>query len=140
MAKILKNLAEAQSVFNSLGIRYTMKTFRYCAENEIDISNLKTYTMKNLLDMVMYGTPDISPDQAYEIIEKGTEQGLSYPMLHTLAVKKAYDDGFFMSEADTKLMSEMDIQSPDVLKIILPTITQELSSMSNFTESMKKAL
>ena len=140
MAKILKNLAEAQSVFNSLGIRYTMKTFRYCAENEIDISNLKTYTMKNLLDMVMYGTPDISPDQAYEIIEKGTEQGLSYPMLHTLAVKKAYDDGFFMSEADTKLMSEMDTQNLDVLKIILPTITQELNSMNNFTESMKNAL
>lgn len=140
MAKILKNLAEAQSVFNSLGIRYTMKTFRYCAENEIDISNLKTYTMKNLLDLVMYGTPDISPDQAYEIIEKGTEQGLSYPMLHTLAVKKAYDDGFFMNEADMKLMSEMDTQNLDVLKVILPTITQELNSMSNFTESMKNAL
>ena len=43
MAKILKNLAEAQSVFNGLGIRYTMKTFRYCAEHDIDLSGITVY-------------------------------------------------------------------------------------------------
>ena len=140
MAKILKNLAEAQSVFNGLGIRYTMKTFRYCAEHDIDLSGITVYSQKNLLDLVMYGTPDISPEQAFEIIEKGTELGLSLPMIHTLAVKEARENGFFITEADTKIMSEMDLTNMDVLKTILPTISQELTTLTNYQENMKNAL
>ena len=140
MAKILKNLSDAQSAFNGLGIRYTMKTFRYCAEHDIDLSGITVYSQKNLLDLVMYGTPDISPEQAFEIIEKGTELGLSLPMIHTLAVKEARGSGFFITEADTKIMSEMDVSNLDVLKTILPTISQELSVLTNYQENMKNAL
>ena len=88
----------------------------------------------------MYGTPDISPEQAFEIIEKGTELGLSLPMIHTLAVKEARENGFFITEADTKIMSEMDLTNMDVLKTILPTISQELTTLTNYQENMKNAL
>lgn len=140
MVKILKNLAEAQAVFNGLGLRYNMNTFRYCAEHDIDLSGITVYSQKNLLDLIMYGTPNISPTEAYDIIEKGTEQGLSFPMLHTLAVKEARANGFFITEADTKIMSEMDLTNMDVLKTILPTISQELTTLTNYQENMKNAL
>lgn len=140
MAKILKNLTEVQSIFNSLGIRYTMKTMRYCAEHNIDLNGITAYSPKNLLDLIMLGTPNISPEEADTIIDKWYEKGLSFPMLHTLAVKEARDSGFFITEADTKIMSEMDTENIDVLKTILPTITQELNSLNAYQENMRNAL
>lgn len=141
MEKILKNsLNEVQNFFNSLGIRYTMKTMRYCAEKNIDLSMITAYSPKNLLDLIMLGTSNISVEEADSIITKWYEKGLSFPLLHTLAVKAARESGFFITEADTAIMSQMDTQNLDVLKTILPTVTQELQVLTNFQDSMKNSL
>lgn len=141
MEKILKNsLEEVQNFFNSLGIRYTMKTMRYCAEKNIDLSMITAYSPKNLLDLIMMGTPSISVEEADLIITKWYEKGLSFPLLHTLAVKEARESGFFITEADTAIMGQMDTQNLDVLKTILPTVTQELQVLTNFQDSMKNSL
>ncbi len=140
MSKISKNLIEVQDFFNSLGIRFTMKTMRYCAEHDIDLNGITSYSPKNLLDLIMLGTPNIKPAEADEVIEKWFEKGYSLPLLHTMAIKEARESGFFITEADTKIMSEMDTEKLDTLKTLLPTITQELATLTAYQEGMRTAL
>lgn len=140
MSNNFKNLDEVQTFFNGLGVRYTMKTMRYCAEHEIDLNGITVYSPKNLLDLIMLGTQNIKPEEADAIIEKWYAKGLSFPMLHTLAVKEARESGFFITEADTKLMSEMDTNDLDVLKTLLPTLTQELQTLTNYQDNMRNVL
>lgn len=140
MAKISKNLVEVQDFFNSLGIRFTMKTMRYCAEKDIDLNGITSYSPKNLLDLVMLGTENIKPEEADIIISKWFDKGYSLPLLHTMAIKEARESGFFITEADTKIMSEMDTEKLDTLKTLLPTITQELATLTAYQEGMRTAL
>lgn len=141
MAKISKNLDEVQELFNSLGLRFTMKAFRYCAEHQIDLNEFERFNPENLLNLVMLGTPNIKIEEAYEVIEKWSENGkYSLPMLHTLTRKEAYDSGFFINEADMKAMSEMETEKMDILKLLLPAVTQELAGLTNFQEGLRNSL
>jgi len=141
MAKISKNLEEVQELFNSLGIRYTMAAFRYCAEHKIDLNNLEEFTCENLLNLIMLGTPNIKPEEADEVIEKWKNKGkYSLPLLHIMAYKEAHDSGFFINEEDMKAMNEMDTGKMDVLRLLLPAITKELSGLTNFQEGLKNTL
>lgn len=133
-------LEELKKFFDTLGIRYTMETMRYCAEKDLNLATLTNFSPKNLLDLIMLGTKGIDVEKADELIEKWFSKGYSLPMLHNLAVQEARASGFFITEADTKAMGEMDLEDIDILKTVLPLITQEMSTVVNYTDSMKNVL
>jgi len=133
-------LADMQTQFNSLEIRYTMETMRYCAEKDINLATITYFSLKNLFTLIMLGTKGISETKAEEVISKWYEKGLSFPMLHTLAVQEARNSGFFITEADTAAMSEMDMTDLDTLKTVLPQVMQELEAMRGYSQGLKTAL
>jgi len=123
-------LDRAREVFRTLNLRYTMKTFRFCAENGIVLDDLRDFTPKNHLDLVMLGTPNIDPEEAEAAIEKFlAETDLGMPALHALCLEAAKAAGFFMKESDLNMVGELMKDKEDTLSLILPIMSREIQAV-----------
>jgi hypothetical protein len=122
---------KAQSVFRTLGLRYTTKVFRFCAENGLILDELREFTPKTHLDLVMLGTPNLDPDEAETAIDTFTSKtGLGMPSLHALCLEAANAAGFFMTVKDATLLGKMMEKKEDLLMLFLPMAAREMKGLA----------
>lgn len=129
-------LEDVREKFRSLNLRYTMKAFRYCVENKITLDDLRTFTPKNHLDLVMLATPDIKPKQAEDVIMQWVDWGFTMPMLHALCLELAKESGFFTTEDDLAVMGEIAKQDSGFMNLVLPMVLGTSEGMMSLLMSM----
>src|SRR5690606_30552063 len=129
-------LEELREKFRSLNLRYTMKSFRYCVENKMTLDDLRIFTPKNHLDLVMLATPDIKPEQAESVIMQWVEWGYTMPMLHALCLEVAEKSGVFTTEDDRAVMREMAKQNNPFRNLVLPMVLNTSEEMMSLLMSM----
>ena len=129
-------LEDIREKFRNLNLRYTMKSFRYCVENKLTLDDLRMFTPKNHLDLVMLATPDIKAEQAESIIMQWVDWGFTMPMLHALCLELAKESGFFTTEDDLAVMGEIAKQDRGFMNLILPTVLNTSEGMMSLLMSM----
>lgn len=127
-----------KSDFSSFRLRYTMATFRHCVDNNISLDDLREYTPKNLLDVVILGTENISVDEADKVIETWMSKKHTLPMLHILCLEAIKASGFFFSETDLETMGQMVETDNNLLGLILPAINKDMTSIANSVQQLGK--
>ena len=135
-----ENLAfkDRRDEFVSLGITYNMSTFEYCADNNIDLDNLRKFTPANLVSLIRAGIDGHKKEDAIKIIEKWRGKGYSLPMLHIFCLTHAQENGgFFMQVQDLNNIPKM-ITSQDELTLILPTVEKDIAGVSTLIPYLKK--
>jgi len=130
---------DMKELIASLGVRYTMLTFRFCAENDVKLDKLAEYTPVNLRTLVQVGTKGQTKDEAYAVIEKWMEEGYTCPALHVVAYSEARDSGFFIAEQEIKAIGELGT-SQDAIKAYLPVLSQEVRALSEYASSLTAVL
>lgn len=127
---------QAQAIFDTLGLRYTMKTFRYCADKAILLTDLMEFTPKNHLLLIQLGTPNLTPQEADTAIDTWMAQsGLDLPTLHVYALEATRRAGFFLSEDGMATLTSKINQKPGSLGIALPILAEGMKLYTSALES-----
>ena len=119
--------------YNSLGLKYNMDSFEYCADNNIELSDLQKFSPSNLRLLVQIGVEGHSLETVKDIINKWVEKGYSLPMLHILALKGAKKSGFFMQAEDLmEIMADVrDKDKANETLMALPTVQPYIADVMN---------
>lgn len=126
----------AKTRFSDLGIRYTMRSFQYCAENEISFDSLIPFNPKNHLTLVMLGSESLDSAKAYTTIETWASYGYALQTLHVFCTEAAKQSGFFMKESDLQLLGSEVEQNPEALNQTLQLATEGLQGAHHLMTSM----
>jgi len=119
-------LQKRRDLFRSFNLKYRIKALRYCADNNIDFSQLVATTPRNILLLLTIGNEEHSDTVANDILEQWLDAGYSFQVLHFLCIEQARKSGFFMNDQDKSALALAGRENPNNSALLMNLAQSEL--------------